>query len=444
MTPAVVALHRRTFRSLRRHRNYRLFFTGQIVSVTGSWMQNVALAWLVIELSSSPLAVGALALCRFLPFTVLGLLGGVLVDRTDTRRLVTWSQGAQMILSVVLAVVTLTDVATLPLVYLLAALGGVALAIDAPGRQALTFQLVGPSELPNAVALNSSMFNLSRIVGPAIGGLVVAAFGVGACFAINAVSFLAVLAALRALDLADLYPVERDRATRLITGLREGLGFAWHNRELRAVLGVIVVTSSLGFNFHVILPLLASQTLDAGPEVYGLLAATFGAGAFVGRDLRSGARTREQDGARHGLGGLRDQPARTRAADHRLGVCPLPLRRRSVLHTADVEREHDRAAARTGPSSRPTARHLPVRIRRSRTGRRPPLRLARPRGRHRAVVRRRGVAGVAAAVWAARELGVRPFAAAVTPRSGHPQDGGDRRSRWGTASTRRSACTRIR
>ena len=282
MTPAVVALQRRTFRSLRRYRNYRLFFTGQVVSVTGSWMQNVALAWLVIELSSSPLAVGALALCRFLPFTVLSLFGGVLVDRTDTRRLVTWSQGAQMVLSVVLAFVTLTGSATLPLVYVLAAFGGIALAIDAPGRQALTFQLVGPRELPNAVALNSSLFNLSRILGPAIGGLVVAAFGVGTCFAINAVSFLAVLAALRALDLDELYPVERDRTARLIAGLREGVRFAWDTHELRAVLGIIVVTSSLGFNFHVILPLLASETLAAGPEVYGFLAATFGAGAFIG------------------------------------------------------------------------------------------------------------------------------------------------------------------
>ena len=165
---------------------------------------------------------------------------------------------------------------------MLAALGGIALAVDAPGRQALTFQLVGPSELPNAVALNSSLFNLSRVLGPALGGLVVAAVGVGACFAINAVSFLAVLTALLALDRDDLHPVERDHETRVLAGLREGFAFAWNTRELRVVLGVIVVTSSLGFNFHVILPLLASQTLDAGPEVYGLLAATFGGGALAG------------------------------------------------------------------------------------------------------------------------------------------------------------------
>jgi len=143
----------RTFRSLRRHRNYRVFFTGQVVSLAGSWMQNIALAWLVIELSGSALAVGALAFCRFLPFLVFGLVAGVVVDRFDTRRLLAATQGTAMVVSVALAVVTIADLATLPVVYALAALGGLVLVVDAPGRQTLTFQMVGPAELQNAIAL---------------------------------------------------------------------------------------------------------------------------------------------------------------------------------------------------------------------------------------------------------------------------------------------------
>jgi MFS family permease len=182
MTTLAFALRHRTFRSLGRHRNYRIFFAGQLVSLAGSWMQNVALAWLVIELSGSPLAVGALAFWRFVPFTVLSLVAGVLVDRMDTRRLVMGTQASAMAISVVLAVITLTGTASLPIVYVLAALGGVTLAFDAPGRQALTFEMVGPRELPNAVALNAGLFNASRVVGPAIAGVVIGTAGTGICF----------------------------------------------------------------------------------------------------------------------------------------------------------------------------------------------------------------------------------------------------------------------
>ena len=171
MSTLVFALRARTFRSLRRHRNYRIFFAGQLVSLAGTWMQNVALAWLVLELSDSALAVGALAFCRFVPFTVFGLLAGVVADRVDSRRLVMATQAGAMVVSILLAVVTLTGTATLPVVYVLAALGGITLAFDAPGRQSLTFQMVGPRELPNAVALNAGLFNGSRIIGPAIAGV---------------------------------------------------------------------------------------------------------------------------------------------------------------------------------------------------------------------------------------------------------------------------------
>ena len=282
MSTLAIALRTRTFRSLRRHRNYRIFFTGQLVSLAGTWMQNVALAWLVLELSGSPLAVGALAFWRFVPFTVFGLVAGVVADRLDTRQLVMGTQAAAMTVSVLLAIVTLTGTATLPVVYVLAALGGIALAFDAPGRQSLTFQMVGPRELPNAVALNAGLFNGSRIIGPAIAGAIIAAAGTGVCFAINAVSFLAVLAALASLRQEELHPVERDRSAKVVDGLRRAFAFAVHDPQLRPVLAVVTVVSTVGFNFHVLVPLLAADTLHVGPEGFGLLSASFGLGALVG------------------------------------------------------------------------------------------------------------------------------------------------------------------
>jgi MFS family permease len=278
----VFTLRARTFRSLRRHRNYRIFFTGQLVSLAGTWMQNVALAWLVIELSGSALAIGALAFWRFVPFTVFGLVAGVVADRFESRRLVMTTQGAAMAISVALAAVTLTDTATLPIVYLLAALGGIALAFDAPGRQSLTFQMVGPRELPNAVALNSGLFNGSRVIGPAIAGLVIAAVGTGLCFVLNAVSFLAVLTALVLVREDELRPVEKDPSARMVDGLRRAFAHAWHDPQLRLVLGVVTVVSTVGFNFHVLVPLLAADTLHVGPEGFGFLSASFGLGALAG------------------------------------------------------------------------------------------------------------------------------------------------------------------
>ena len=282
MSTVTVALQARTLRSLRRHRNYRLFFAGQIVSLAGSWMQNVALAWLVLSLSRSPLAVAMLLFCRFAPYTLFGLFAGSVVDRLDTRRLVVWTQVASMIVSAALTGVTLTGTATLPVVFALATLGGVALVLDAPGRQSLTFEMVGPRELPNAVALNSGLLNASRIIGPAIAGVLIASAGVGVCFLVNTFSFLAVLAALLAMREDELYPVARDRTVTLLAGTREGLAFAWRDPQVRAVLVVVTCVGLVGFNFNTLVPLLASDTLHVDARAFGLLSAAFGLGAFGG------------------------------------------------------------------------------------------------------------------------------------------------------------------
>jgi len=282
VTRALRTLDQRTFASLRRHRNYRLFFFGQVVSVSGTWMQNIALAWVVIELSHSPMAVGALAFCRFVPFTLFGLVAGVVADRVDNRRFMIGTQTAAMLLSAALAVLALTGTATLAVIFPLALLLGVVQVFDAPGRQALTFQLVGQDELPNAIALNSTLFNMSRVVGPALAGVVIAAAGAGVCFAVNAFSFLAVLAGLLAMRTSELYPVERGERPTVIRGALDGLAYVVRSRDLTLVLLIVTVMSTVGFNFNVILPLLASSTLHTGPGMFGVLSACFGTGALAG------------------------------------------------------------------------------------------------------------------------------------------------------------------
>ncbi len=274
----------RTFASLRRHRNYRLFFFGQLTSVAGTWMQNITMAWLVVSLEphSRGLAVGLLAACRFGPFTLLGLLAGVVTDRFDNRRIVIVTQSVQMFFSAILAAVTLLGHVQLWQVYVIAALTGTALVFDAPSRQNLTFQMVGRDELPNAIALNSSLFNTARIFGPALAGVLIAAVGSGWCFAINTMSFVAVLAGLLAMRVSELYPLLDRRHPTLWRGTREGFAYARRNRTVLVTLSMMVVFSAVGFNFNILLPLLAKTTLAAGPRTFGVISACFGGGALVG------------------------------------------------------------------------------------------------------------------------------------------------------------------
>lgn len=282
MSRALLALKARTFASLRRHRNYRLYFAGQVISLSGTWMQNVALAWLVVRLTHSPLAVGLLAFFRFFPFTLFSLPAGVFADRFDNRRTMMVTQAVSMAISAALAALVLSGAAVLWQVYALAVLAGTTAVFDAPNRHALTFQMVGREELPNAVALNASLFNASRVVGPALGGIVIATAGVGTCFALNAASFLAVLTALALMRRRELFPLERRDPPRLVAGVRHGLGYVRRAPAVRIVLVMTMVVSTVGFNFQVLVPVLASKTLHAGPEVFGALGAAFGAGALVG------------------------------------------------------------------------------------------------------------------------------------------------------------------
>ena len=283
MTAALLRANRRTFASLRRHRNYRLFFSGQVISVSGTWMQNIATAWLMLELTHSPVAVGLLALCQFLPFTVFGLFAGVIVDRLDARLAVIWTQVVSMAIAAILTLLTLLGVITAWEVLLFAGLRGTVLVLDAPARQALTFEMVGRDELPNAVALNSSLFNAARVVGPAAGGIVVALAGVGICFLANTVSFAAVLAGLLMMRSDEMFPrgANAERPS-LLRGTGEAFRYVVRTPDVLLALMIVMVVSTLSFNFNVLLPVLAQQTLGGGPEVFGTLTAFFGVGALTG------------------------------------------------------------------------------------------------------------------------------------------------------------------
>ena len=234
---------RRTFSSLRHHRNYRYFFAGQVVSQTGTWMQRLAQGWFVIQLTHSPIAVGILAVAQFLPFTVFGLFAGVVVDRLDARRTVIWTQAAQMALASLIAALALAGIAQPWHVYVIAALNGTLLVLDAPARQALTYRMVGPAELQNAISLNSSLFNAARIFGPAVAGVVIAAVGVGWCFALNAASFVAVLAGLLAMRTSEFHPLERRERPTILGGTREGLAYVRRRPAALIVLAGVVVLS---------------------------------------------------------------------------------------------------------------------------------------------------------------------------------------------------------
>ncbi|MGH2934401.1 MAG: MFS transporter [Gaiellaceae bacterium] len=282
MTAAFVRFNHRTFSSLR-YRNYRLFFVGQLVSQSGSWMQRIALGWFVLQLThNDAFAVGVMAFAQFLPFTIFGLLAGVITDRLDARRLVLGTQAAQTITAAVLTWIAIAGVARPWMLYVIAFVNGMVLVLDVPSRQQLTYRMVGREALPNAIALNSSLFNASRIFGPSIAGILLGFAGVGVCFLVNTLSFLAVLLSLLAMRTREFFPLQEFERPRILAGTREGLAYVRRQPRMLAVLGLTVALSTFCFNFNVTLPVLAKITLHGHGTVYGFLSAVFGAGALAG------------------------------------------------------------------------------------------------------------------------------------------------------------------
>jgi MFS family permease len=273
------AATRRTFRSLR-VRNYRLFFFGQLISLTGTWMQQVGQDWLVLRLTNRALPLGVTLALQFAPMLVLGAWAGVVADRLDKRRLLLATQTAMATLALVLGILTATGSVRLWMVYGLALLLGCATSFDMPTRQAFVSEMVGPDRVTNAVGLNSAVFNSARVVGPAVAGVLIAAVGIAPAFLINAVSYLAVIAGLLAMDPARLHrlpPVDRAGGQ-----VRAGLRYVWSHPVLRSTIALVAVVGALGLNYRVALPLLARFTFGGSASAYGALASIMAAGAVLG------------------------------------------------------------------------------------------------------------------------------------------------------------------
>jgi MFS family permease len=269
----------RTFRSLK-VRNYRLYFLGQIVSMSGTWMQSVAQAWLVLELTGSGVALGTVTALQFLPTLLLGPWGGLIADRVDKRRLLIWTQTASALLALALGVLVVTHVVVLWMVYALALGLGLVTMIDMPTRQTFVMEMVGREHVTNAVSLNGVIVNASRIVGPAVAGVLIATVGVGICFLVNAGSYLAVIAGLYMMRTQEL---QRGAITTRQGGqLRAGLRYVWRTPELRTPLLLMAVVGAIAYNFSVLLPLMVRFAFHGGAGAFGVLFSVMGAGAVVG------------------------------------------------------------------------------------------------------------------------------------------------------------------
>lgn len=280
------AWRRRTFRSLAEP-NYRRYFAGSAVSVIGTWMQRISQDWLVLDLSHSAVALGIASALQFLPVLLAGPWGGAVVDRTSRRRLLLITQSAAAGLASVLAAVTLLHAVTVWMVYVLAFGLGVVTVFDTPGRQAFLAELVDGPDLVNAQALYSTAHNLGRFVGPALAGMSIAAVGVGWVFALNAVSFLAVVWSLAGIDRRSLRPALR--VARARAQARAGVRYVWHDRDLRLCAAAVFLVGVFAQNFRVVLPLMARLVLHGDARTYGWLTAALGLGAVIGA-LASAAR----------------------------------------------------------------------------------------------------------------------------------------------------------
>jgi MFS family permease len=267
------------FRALR-HRNYRLYFFGQLISLAGTWMQSAAQAWLVLKLTNSSMMLGVVSFAQFTPILLVGLFAGVVIDRIDRRRMLMGTQSLLMLSAFTLAALTFTGVVRVEYVILLAAFNGTVGSFDMPGRQSFVVEMVGYEDLANAIALNSMMFNGARMLGPAVAGLLIAWLGIGACFFLNGVSFLAVIWSLWQMRI-----VPRTIAVsgaRVLAQLREGLAYVWRHRPIFWQMALAAVSNGFGYQYLVLMPIFAQNVLHGGARAYGFLMAIQGLGSVLG------------------------------------------------------------------------------------------------------------------------------------------------------------------
>jgi MFS family permease len=268
-----------TFRALR-HRNFQLFFSGQIISLIGTWMQTVAQAWLIYRLTGSAALLGVLGFVGQIPILLLSPLAGLVADRWPRRRVVISTQTSSMLLAFILAALTMTGRIRVWEIIVLATLLGIVNAFDVPARQSFLIEMVGREDLLNAIALNSSMFNGARIAGPAIAGILVAVVGEGWCFLLNGISYLAVIAGLFMMRIEKMTQVHDGTAP--LEKLREGFRFARHTKPIRALLLLVAIVSFMALPYTVLMPIFAVQILHGGASAYGWLMGAVGAGAMFG------------------------------------------------------------------------------------------------------------------------------------------------------------------
>ena len=267
-----------TLRALR-HRNFQLFFGGQLISLIGTWMQIVAQSWLVYRLTGSSLLLGSVGFASQFPVFVVAPLGGIVADRHNRQKVVIGTQTASMILAFILAALTLTNTVQVWHIFVLAALLGIVNAFDIPGRQAFLVDMVGKEDLMNAIALNSSMFNGARIIGPAIAGVLVAKIGEGWCFFANAVSYIAVIIGLMLMQVSP--PVFRGSASPL-AHIVEGFRFVRQTAPIRAILLLLGLVSFVAMPYTILMPIFADRILHGGARALGLLMGATGIGALLG------------------------------------------------------------------------------------------------------------------------------------------------------------------
>jgi MFS family permease len=276
-SPAVLA--RRTFAAFAVH-NFRLYFGGQVVSVSGAWMQRVAQSWLVLEITGSGAMVGAITAVQFLPILLLAPRGGLVADRMDKRKLLYVTQSLASLIALTLGVLVLAGVVELWMVFALALALGLVGSVDNPTRHSFVMEMVGRSRLANAVALNSVLVNSARVVGPAIGGLLIVTVGIGWCFLINAVSYLVFITAISLMRTDDIERPEPERKQR--GQLRDALRYVGDNPVLRATLVMSAVIGIFSYEFEVVLPLLARFTFGGDADTFGSMFAAMGVGAVIG------------------------------------------------------------------------------------------------------------------------------------------------------------------
>jgi MFS family permease len=268
-----------TFRSFT-SRNFRLFFGGQLISQAGTWMQSVAITWLVFDLTGSGVALGLVTAAEFLPILVLGAWSGVIADRMDRHRVMISTQTAFLALATTLSVLTVTGRITVGALFGLSLVFGIINAFDNPSRRALVVELVPESDVPNAVGLNSALMTASRVVGPALAGLLIAGPGAGVCFVVNAATYVAVILALLRMNRAQFR--SSPRVAKAKGQLREGLRYVWRTPELRLPLILMAVVGTAAFNYQVTLPLLAERSFHGTASTFTMLFATLSLGSVAG------------------------------------------------------------------------------------------------------------------------------------------------------------------